>query len=258
MNITQRLQKAAYRFLARVNPDAPIHVLENPTEELDDAIARRQNLKLFYRDEDKGNAEQRLEENYLFASRRFPGDVGNVIGAGALPNGEFPFFNQPIGGDGAVQGFPTGFRLSGNETNLDEPNRVTKGKNFLMRELGVTFNAEAFADNIEQVLDSGSLLFTKQGGQWTLKQGPANFWPGGHGLSGFSTRQAVEHAHTGTDLLGVRKLRVPRVLEAGDNFDYQLIVPRPTRATNGTAFAVTDFVIMRIWLFGAQVDNIPQ
>ena len=243
--------------------NARFALLQNPTEEIEHAQKNKKSIRLFNR-AGSGGARARLEENYLFDTRRVPGDTTNVIGAGAITAGEYIFFQSAVGAPGVNNGFATGFNMSEAETNMDQPGQVSSGKNFVINQIGISFNAEAKANDIAQVMDAGSLKYEKQGGQTTLKHGKIAFWPGAGGVGGFAALDgaaaavSTEQAQSGLgSITNSRKLVIPRVIRENENFSYKYIVPRSTRAKDGVPFALTDFVLMTVWLWGGQQDNIP-
>lgn len=259
------------RFMSGLRPDAML--IENPTEEIEDAIARKRPLRLFgtsagarIRGQVMGlrnygeRGKARDDKNYLFSTRRYPSAQNNAIGAGAIPAGQYRFFSVAIGQDGASAGFPPGFEYSTPETNLDIPAQVPQGKGFILFQEGVSFNAEALKADIAQVLDSGALRYETQGAQFGIRKGPLLFWPGGQGIAGFSDIQGNESAHNGVaDPNAVRNLgRMPRVIRPLQNFAYIHEVPRGTKATDGTPWALSNFVEARVWMWGEQVDKIPE
>jgi hypothetical protein len=111
------------------------------------------------------------------------------------------------------------------------------------------------------MLDSAALTFTKQGGQFTLNHGPIKAWPGGMGLAGYSNIAAAAtevSAHNGAaDIRAVRTLKIPRVIREKETFSYNFVVPRATAARDGVAFALTQFVLATVWLWGGQENVIP-
>ena len=103
-----------------------------------------------------------------------------------------------IGADGGGQGFPAGFRLTANETTHGGRWPGSSGQGVSPRPDGDQLpTPRPLHDNIEQVLDGGSVLFQKQGVQWGMRQGPFRFWPGGQGVSMASQQQGSEAAHNG-------------------------------------------------------------
>jgi hypothetical protein len=262
MSAIARIKDAVFdRFRSRAAPGlADVEIYENPTEEIIEEMRSGRGVKLWAqgRKGEQRKRPKRLEENYLYSTRRFPAANDNVIGAGAITAGVYRFFQNQVGAQGNADGFPTGFVLTDLETNMDVGGQIAQGKNFYMRSVGISFNTEAFADNIEQVLDASALVFTKQGVQYSLRHGPARLWPGGVGVGGFSTRTAVETAHNGlNDPRAQRSLRVPRIIREKESFAYQFNVPLAVRSTNGSAWAMSDFVTCTIHLWGSQLDLIP-
>ena len=197
-------------------------------------------------------AKARLEENYLFDTRRFA--------SGALAAGEYIFFASAIGQPAVNNGFPAGMVMSDVETNMDTPSQIPQGKNFVLVQIGISFNTQATAGDIGTLLDSGALRFEKQGGQYTLKHGPGRFWPRGQGLMGFAgTTVATGAANNGiADIRAARRLAVPRVLEQRDQFAYKYVVPRGVSNLDfSTALTLSEPTVMTVWLWGGQEDAIP-
>jgi hypothetical protein len=260
---SQIKQSVIDRFYDRAHlaPGMDVTLLDNPTEELVHDVTHGRAPKLFA----KGNGKRppsRLEENYLYHSRRFPVAVDNVIGAGAVAAAQYRFFQSAMGNQGAGDGFPTGFQLSSLETNMDTPGQIAQGKNFALRSVGVSFNASAAGADIEQLVDAAALIFTKQGDQYSLRHGPVRLWPGGSGVSGHAATTVaattISSANNGiADPRAVRTLRVPRMIRQKDSFAYIFDVPRATRANNGVAIALSDFVVATVFLWGGQLDRIP-
>jgi len=256
-----------------------VSILENPTdelrEELADAKLRGRSLSdiarpLFARNVrmrlrgrgDTGKA--RVEENYLYSSRRFPGLANNTIGSGALTPGAFPFFTKGAGDQGDSMGFPTGFVLGAPETNMETGGAIAQGTSFVFQHLGVSFNSDIVTDDLADMLDAVALGFSKAGGQFSLSQGPLKMWPAGMGISGTiaadNSDAAVQiHAvHNGAaDVRAVRTLRIPRILREKETFKYTFQVERATKAKNGATIGLSDFVVATIWLFGGQRNEIP-
>lgn len=200
-------------------------------------------------------ATQRLEENYLFDTRRF--------NSGAMVAGEFLFFANAIGLPGANNGFPAAITMTEVETNMDVASQVPQGKDFVMTQIGVSFNSNISTPDCATLMESGALRFSKQGGQFNLKHGPVRFWPGGTGLSGYTftnvAATTVQAAHNGDASIGAtRRLTVPRVIRAKETFSYSYFVPRTTdNKTAATAISLVGNCLMSVWLWGAQRDNIP-
>jgi hypothetical protein len=238
-----------------------VAVMGSPTEEILDTDPEKR-VELFATGRPaqrrKVTGGKRLEENYLYASRRFPLAANNVVpGAPNIAAQDYIFFATAKGQQGQAEGFPAGFQLTDLETNLDIAGQVPQGKDFVLHQIGLSFNARALTGDITQLLDLGALRFDKGGGQFTLFHGPARMWPGGTGVSGFSTNNITEAAHNGvSDIRAVRSLRVPRVLKAGEQFRYVLSIPRNTHANDGANSALVQFVIMTLWLWGGQRDAI--
>jgi hypothetical protein len=260
------------RFAARAQRFGGIRedvsVMEHSTEELVDTLSSGRTKEMFARGPAgarmriPGKALARLEENYLYASRRFPALSNNTIGSGALTTGAFPFFGVANGGLGDSVGFPTGFVLSLNETNMELGGQIPQGQSFVFNQIGVSFNADCPVADAQVLMDSVNLSFSKSGGGFSINHGPLKMWPGGFGAGGFAggglspadsevTANAASSAANGAiDVRAVRNLRIARVLKANDVFSYALNVPRTTKANDGTAIALSAFAIVTIWLWG--------
>ncbi len=242
-----------------------VHVLANPTEEILEEAKNgpRGKTKLMFA---AGGARARLEENYLFDTRRFPTFTSAEATPYPLLSQDYVFFMNAIGGNAANNGFspntvPT---MSSTETNMDTPGQVPQGKNFVMTQVGISFNVDAVAADAALMLEMGSIRFSKQGGQFTMHHGRPSFWASGMGLS--TSLASGSPASNGiADIRAVRKLAVPRVLGQRDQFQYVYNVPRTFRNNLGftsegetsTAATLVDPVIMTIWLWGGQEDSIP-
>ena len=247
-------------FLERsiVRGDHSLHVLENPTEEILHGLRTRKPAKLFAA---AGTAAlvamkappRRVEENYLYSTRAFQ--------AGALGAADYRFFQNAIGQAPTGDGFPaTVTNLDDLETNMDVGGQIAQGKNFAFRQVGISFNSMISRDNLGTLMDAGALRFSKQGDQYQLRHGPLRLWPGGTGMSGFTTETTTEAVHNGiADPRAVRCLRIPRVIKEKESFAYIYHVPRTVQANDGsTAWAIAaPGALMTVWLWGGQVDIIP-
>ena len=233
-------------------------VLENPTEELVEATQRRRSVKMFMRGNRVASRSiARLEENYLYASRRFPTATNNTIGSGALAVNTYPFFQHAVQGDGVGAGFPSGFVLSLNETNMEVSGQIPQGQSFVFNQIGVSFNADASIADTNQLMEAATLQFAKGGGQFTINHGKLSFWPGGFGQGGggvagttASVASTIFGANGAVDLRAVRNLRIARVIKAQETFAYNFVIPRVGAARDGVAFALGNFVVATIWLWG--------
>lgn len=239
-----------------------VHVLSNPTEEIIEETKNGKRPKLFLAGQP--GARARLEENYLYDTRRFPSFQTGETFAAALQSGEYLYFMNAQGSPAANNGFspatvPT---MSDVETNMDTPGQVPQGKNFVMTQVGISFNVDVAAADAADMLESGSIRFEKQGGQFSIRHGSPKYWPGGAGLPQIN---ASIVSNGNADIRAVRKLAVPRVLGQRDNFAYKYVVPRAYRNTLGattsgessTATTLSAPLIMTIWLWGGQEDSIP-
>jgi hypothetical protein len=244
-------------------------LLEGSTDDIRADLEERGRVTLHARNFGRGAAPQasaktagsRLEENYFYSSRRFPSLTTNVISTGALTAGSFGLFNKGLGEDGSGLGFPTGFTLAKAETNLEVGGYLPQGTNFVGAQLGVSFNTDIATADLAAFLDVASLDFSKAGGQFGLTQGPLKFWPGGTGISGYAmttnATTTITAAHNGAaDIRAVRTLKVPRILREKEVFSYSIFVSRPTKATDGSAISLSNFIVATIWLFGGQKNTI--
>lgn len=243
-------ESAIQRFAAQCFGPA-VSVLENPTEELVHDLSKGKQVVLHQRGMARG--PRRLEENYLYSTRRFA--------SGALGATEYRFFQNAIGQDGAGDGFAAGTTLTDLENNMDVGGQIAQGKSFVFRQIGVSFNADIVTGDLVQMMDAGALRFSKQGDQYNLRHGPLRLWPGGTGAAGYAaTGNAVtiESSHNGSaDIRAVRNLRVPRVIRQKESFSYVYNVPRTTRFSTAGVFTLTNNVLMTVWLWGGQMDRIP-
>lgn len=257
-----------------------VAILENPTdelrEELADAKARGKgwaDVSLFARNvrmrrttSSGGTDRARIEENYFYSSRRFPGLTTNVIGAGALTPGAFAFFTKGVGDDGNSLGFPTSFVLGPPETNLEQGGTIPQGTSFVFQQMGVSFNSDISVADLGDMLDGVAIGFAKAGGQFSLSQGPLKMWPAGMGISGMAAGGALGEGDAPSvsavtngvaNIKALRTLNIPRVLREQEVFKYSFLVERATKATDGTAIGLSNFVVATIWLFGGQRNVIP-
>jgi hypothetical protein len=270
-NIGNELKTSIRTLMGRMGLDpsgvgAPdgsgIAILRNPTEELDLALSRGQAPKLYSMNGGGGGVLGRLEENYLYHTRRFPNDIlDNTIGAGAVAAGDYLFFTSGLGDQGATCGYFSLGNLTLQQTNMASGGKIPNGRGFRMFDLGVSFNAEATAPNIAQLLDTMALRFEKQNASLVVQHGPISLWPGGTGLYGFAATTATTTTIAGASngmpaLTNVRRFRNPRVLSANEQFQY-VLQASANRPNANAAVALTAFVEVRIWLFGQVLDKIP-
>ena len=260
MHLTKEVRQLAARFVDRLGLDrsggAPgINILENPTEELEHAVSRGKSPKLH------GMAEGvvgRLEENYLYYTRRFPNNTANnTIGAGAVTAQDYLYFINGVGDQGSAAGYFSVANLTLQQTNMAAGGKIPTGRGFKMYDLGITFNSQALVGNIAQCLDTMNLRFEKQSGQLVLQHGSLKLWPGGTGIYAGTTATNTTAASNGLPALtNVRRWRNPRILSANEQFQYVINAAAAT-PNNNTTVALTDFVEITIWLFGQVLDRIP-
>ena len=263
MQLTKDLKHSAKHLLARMGLLAGgVSILQNPTEELDHQLARGKAPKL-YSMAGGGGAVARLEENYLYHTRRFPNDItDNTIGAGAVVAGDYLFFTSGLGDQGSSAGYFSLANLTLQQTNMASGGKIPNGRGFRMFDLGISFNAEAIGSNIAQLLDTMNLRFEKQNASLVVQHGPLSFWPGGMGLYGFAATTVAATTLQGATnglpaLTNVRRFRNPRVLSANEQFQY-VVNAAAARPNVAATVALTAFVEVRIWLFGQVLDKIPQ
>jgi hypothetical protein len=211
-----------------------------------------------------GGVQGRLEENYLYSTRRFPNNTANnTIGSGAVTAGDYNFFTSGVGDQGNTMGYFSVSALTYLQTNMAPSGKIPNGRGFKMFDLGVSFNAQASSANIAQMLDTCSISFQKQAAQLKVFNGPILLWPGGVGLSGFAATAVggspltIAGASNGiAQLSNMRRTKNPRILSANDDFQYVVTAAAATPQSN-TTVALTDFVEMRVALFGFVLDKIP-
>lgn len=256
--ITSYIQESIFaRFADRaaksLGPEQVV-LMDHPTEEIHERLKAGKELFAAGRPGMRmAMAPQaRLEENYLYSSRRFPNLADNTISSGAVTAGAYPLFGVATGGLGDSLGFPTGFVLSLSETNMDLGGQVPQGQSFVFNQLGVSFNANVAIGDIQVMVDLCNLTFSKAGGNFALNHGPLKFWPGGHGVwAGFSAGESGASCSNGVpDIRAVRTLRIARVLKPNDVFSYAINIPRVAEAKNGTTVGLSDFVVVTVWLWG--------
>jgi len=254
-------------FLNRFAPGHRVSLLENPTEEIMHDVARGRAPRLFKMA--GGPMDQndpvlgRVEENYLYSTRRFPSNtVNNTIGAGAVTAQDYLYFTFGLGDLGSTAGYFSIGNLTLQQTNMASGGKIPNGRGFRLFDLGVSFNSAAIGTDIAQVVDSANLRFEKQNSTLVVQHGPLNLWPGGTGLYGYAATAVggspltIQSASNGMPALtNVRRFRSPRVLSANDQFQYVINCAAATPNAN-TTIALGSFVEVRIWLFGQVLDKI--
>jgi hypothetical protein len=209
----------------------------------------------------------RREENYLYSTRRFPSNTANnTIGAGPIVAGDYDYFGNGIGDVGTAMGYFSLSTLGYHHTNMDKGGKIPTGRGFALYELAVSFNSNAAAADIAQMMDASELRYEKQGGQLTVHHGPVRFWPGGIGVAAGGSASTTVAATTidrfGASngvphLAAVRRFKKPRLLNANDSFRYVMNCLANQAKTNA-AIALSDFVEMTVWLFGFHYDRVPE
>lgn len=255
-------------FASAPGVNGPMMLMENSSEEIDDALARNKNLTLHFatnaqlrgraalRDLTSKQGDIRGEENYLFSSRRYPSATANALPAGnMIPQGTYQFFNYAVNSTGAG-GYPTGFIATYGQTNLTTANQTPAGQGYRIFREGIAFNTGAHAADIQQVLDSGDFQYQTEANQYTVYKGPFAAWPGGIGVSGFSTNQNTESAHNGiADLRAVRTTHMPRIIPPLKQFSYVHNVGVAGRATDASNWTLGTFLECRVMLWGDQLTK---
>jgi len=252
-------------FLQRFAPGHRVSLLENSTEELLHDTARGKRPKLFAMAQnpmaDDAAVLGRVEENYLYSTRRFPlNTANNTIGAGAVAAQDYLYFTFGLGDIGTAAGYFSIANLTLQQTNMASGGKIPNGRGFRLFDLGISFNAQAVGTDIAQMLDIGNLRFEKQNSTLVVQHGPLKFWPGGTGIYGYAattaTTTTLQAASNGMPALtNVRRFRSPRVLSANDQFQYVINCAAATPNSN-TTVALGSFVECTIWLFGQVLDKI--
>src|SRR5262249_51320598 len=144
----------------------------------------------------------RVEENYLYYTRRFPQNTANnTIGAGAVLAQDYLYFANGVGDQGSAAGYFSIANLTYTQTNMASGGKVPTGRGYRMFDIGISFNAEAKVPDIAQMLDSCNLRFEKQASQLVLQHGPLKLWPGGTGIYANTTATATTAASNGLPAL---------------------------------------------------------
>ena len=213
-----------------------------------------------------GGVEGRIEENYLYSTRRFPlNTVDNTVGTVPFAAQDYNFFTSGVGDPATAMGYFSLTNLTYVQTNMAPSGKIPNGRGFKLFDLGVSFNAQAVAADIAQLLDVCSLSFQKQAGQLVVYHGPLQLWPGGVGIAGFgaaATTVAATTINVGAatnglpNLANMRRSRNPRILSANDDFRYVVSALASTPRSN-TAVSLSEFVEMRIAMYGFVLDRIP-
>lgn len=277
MSMLEKVKSATVdRFLVALRThgapgaEAPM-LFENPSEEIADAIERgKLALRLHFAggsanrrgvtaldDMKKVRGAIRAEENYLFASRRYPAAEGNVLPLGNhIPARQYTFFNTKIDGKADIAGYPTGFMVTSGQTNLTAEGQTPRGQGFRIFQEGVSFGMESDPGDIAQILDSGDLIYKSDAQQYQLLKGPMAGWPGGWGVDGFSAVQGKQSAHHGqADPRAVRRVQFPRIIGPQKTFAYVHNVAVAGRPTDGTNWTLSKFTEARVWLWGDQLTE---
>jgi hypothetical protein len=274
MNLVQSLLKdgVGRRFLAGAERlGVRFSFLEAPIEELNHEQEKRwrkgQKEARFHTMAAGSQNEIRADDNYLYSTRRYPGNTANnTIGGGALTAGDTSFFTTGINDSGSQMGYFSIPQLTYQQTNMGPKGQIPKGQGYEMWEVGVAFNANAKAADVAALLDVSSLSFNMQLGGYVIYQGPIALWPGGTGVYGFAAAATTVAATTvSTQAVSngmpspasVRRLQQPRIFAATDNFAYILTQSANLPADN-SAVALSNFTEIRIQLFGNFVSQIPQ
>lgn len=225
-----------------------VEVFSEPTESIMHRVKRDGARSVFGatgRLADGQGAKARLEENYLFDTRLLP----TTIAAG-----ELLWFTSAMGQSGSNNGFAAALVMSDVETNMEIPSQISKAKDYVLTQIGISFGAGTTAANAAVIMEMGALRFNK--GPMILRHGPGIFWPGGMGVvTALATNATGQSGFQ--DIRAVRKLAVPRVIQSGETFNYSYGIPRAVSSIdNSTALTLSAASLMRIWLWGGQRDAI--
>jgi hypothetical protein len=259
-------------FLARMgilslSEPSNIRLLETPSDEIVDSILRKGKLPRLHSMNGGQQSPIRVEENYLYYTRRFPNNTANnTIGAGAVAAGDYNYFTSGIGDGGAAAGYFSLANLTAQQTNMAAGGKIPTGRGFRLFDLGVAFNAQALGADIAQCLDTMALAYQKQAGQLRIQHGPLKFWPGGGGVSGYASAATtvaattinVQQAANGLPACtNVRRFKAPRILSSNEDFQYLIQAAAATPNSN-TTVALSNFVEVTVFMFGEVLDRIPQ
>ncbi len=256
-------ERSIKRFLGRAQEriGMPVSFFETPIEEQNEMVAKgKGEIHYFGADGRNGKVPIRDEEAYLYATRRFPQATDNALPAPpSLLAQDNLYFNTQVGGDATAAGFPTGFQYSSLETNITTSSQIPKGLAYKLKQLGLNVNAEAKNGDVQQLMDAGDLIFSRNGVEYSLRLGPALFWPGGVGVVTSTQVQGAQSSHNGTaDWKAMRYLKIARTIKALDQFNFNYHVPRAVRNTDGTNWSLSAFTLMRVCLWGLQVNVVSQ
>jgi hypothetical protein len=262
MNAMQMAKRmgAVDTFLRTLAPGERVSILESPTEDLLWDAQRGRKPKL-HKMADAGSVG-RIEENYLYYTRRFPlNTANNTIGGGALVAQDYLYFINGIGDQGSAAGYFSINNLTLQQTNMASGGKVPTGRGYQLFEIGVTFNAQAAPGDIAQLLDVMNMRYEKQNASLVVQHGPIKFWPGGTGIYGYASTTAatttIANASNGMPAMSnARKWTQPRVLSSNEQFTYILQAAANTPNAN-TAVALSNFTEITIWLFGRCLDRLP-
>lgn len=230
----------------------PLTVMGIPNEGLDDMRESGKGGSLHSM---AGKGETRVEENWLYYTRRFPLNIANnTIGAGAVVADDYGYFNNGLGDQGSAAGYFSIANLTTQQTNMAAGGSIPRGAGYSLYDLGVSFNAAAIPADIVQCLDTMNLRFVGEQDTFQLNHGPIGLWPGGTGVSGALattvTATSLQFASNGApNLSNLRRFRSPRVISANQKFSYEIRAAAATPNSN-TTVALSDFVELRVTLFG--------
>lgn len=266
MRITRDARRLVGRFieslaLSPFHNAGNVHVLEESTEELQhahDRLGRGGRASKLHSMATGQAVVGRLEENYLYYTRRFPNTpTSNTIGAGAVTAGDYLYFTNGLGDQGTAAGYLSVSQLTLQQTNMASGGKIPTGRGFRMYDLGISFNSQCLVADMSQCMDTMNLRFEKQSSQLVLQHGPIKFWPGGTGIYANTTATNTTAASNGLPALtNVRRMRNPRILSANEQFQYVINAAAATPNVN-TTVALSNYVEITIWLFGQVLDTIP-
>lgn len=276
MNLARQLIKdgVGRHFLSKAEKALGVRIsfLEPSFEELDHERVKRQRKGIGGEQKFHAMAASsanlvRADDNYLYSTRRYPGNTANnTIGAGALAAGDTSFFTTGINDSGSQMGYFSIPQLTYQQTNMGPKGQIPKGQGYEMDQVGVAFNANAKVADVAALLDASALSFNMQLGGYVIYQGPIVMWPGGTGMYGFAGNSTTATTTTINVQQGsngmpspnsMRMLNQPRRFAATDNFAYILTQTAALPADNST-IALSAFTEIRIQLFGSFLSQIPQ
>lgn len=155
-----------------------------------------------------GPSVARQSTSFLYSANKLPT---------ALVVGDYDFFVVGVGQIG--QGYATA--LTKTETNLQTARRIPDQERWQIREMGFYMASATVLADARKILDNGYLWLDKP--DFTFTFGSPAFYPGGAGLSGFSsdTTGLPTVVTNGWPTATARvKLKTPILLDPGETFAF--------------------------------------